>query len=103
MSASSPFHYSEGVLTLSLHVQPGAARTAPAGKYGESALKLKISAPARDGKANRACQKFFSDLLGIPLARVTLIRGAGSRDKVIRIDSLNHEEMRKIVELWELD
>jgi uncharacterized protein len=71
-----------GGWALSLHVQPGAKRSAAAGLHGER-LKLRIAAPAVDGRANDALVAFVAERLGVPKARVAVARGERSRDKVV--------------------
>ena len=67
---------------LALHVQPGAKRSAAAGLHGER-LKLRIAAPAVDGRANDALVAFVAERLGVPRTRVALARGEHSRDKLV--------------------
>lgn len=67
-------------VSLSVHVQPKASRTRIAGLHGE-ALKLCITSPPVDGKANGAVIEFFAKLFKIPRAAVTLASGEASRDK----------------------
>lgn len=74
----------DGRIVLTLHVQPGARTTGPAGRHGE-ALKLKIAAPAADNKANEALTGFLQRSLGIPRAGIRIAHGASSRQKVIEI------------------
>jgi uncharacterized protein (TIGR00251 family) len=67
---------------LALHVQPGAKRSAAAGLHGER-LKLRIAAPAVDGRANDALIAFVATTLGVPKARVAVAKGERSRAKLI--------------------
>jgi hypothetical protein len=67
-------------VSLSVHVQPKASRTRLAGLHGE-ALKLCITSPPVDGKANAAVIQFFAKLFKIPKAAVILASGEASRDK----------------------
>jgi hypothetical protein len=69
-------------VSLAVHVQPKASRTRIAGLHGE-ALKLCITSPPVDGKANAAVIQFFAKLFKIPRAAVTLASGEASRDKRI--------------------
>ena len=69
-------------VSLSVHVQPKASRTRIAGLHGE-ALKLCITSPPVDGKANAAVIQFFAKLFKIPKAAVILASGEASRDKRI--------------------
>jgi uncharacterized protein (TIGR00251 family) len=71
-------------LELSLHVQPGARRTALAGEHG-GRLKLAVRAPATDGRANQAVLALVAEVAGVPQRAVELVSGAGARDKRVRI------------------
>lgn len=72
------------VLTLTLHIQPGAKRTDVAGLHGE-ALKIRLAAPPIEGRANEALLKFIAESFGVPLRQVELKQGGQSRHKVVAI------------------
>ena len=67
-------------ISLFIHVQPKSSRTRIAGLHGD-AVKLCITAPPVDGKANAAVIRFFAKLFKIPKASVTIAAGETSRDK----------------------
>ena len=71
-------------LTLTLHVQPGARRSEIAGVHGE-ALRIRLAAPAVEGKANAELVRFLGEAFGVPLRQVILVRGETSRQKVVRV------------------
>ena len=73
-------------LVLSLHVQPGAQRDALAGPHGDR-LKVRVRAPASDGRANRRLIEFLAGHCGVPRSSVSLLSGAGARFKRVRIRS----------------
>lgn len=70
--------------TLAVHVQPGAKRSAVAGLHGER-LKLRIAAPALDGRANDALVAFVAETLGIARSRVAVAKGVQSREKLLAV------------------
>lgn len=73
-------------LDLLLYIQPGASKTAWAGTFGEpTRLKLKISAPPRDGEANEAVLAFVAQELKLKKHEVELLRGEKSRLKDVRL------------------
>jgi uncharacterized protein len=74
-----------GGWAIALHVQPGAKRSAPAGLHGER-LKLRIAAPAVDGRANDALIAFVAERLGVAKARIAVARGERSRDKLVVVN-----------------
>lgn len=71
---------------LALHVQPGARRDEYAGRHGER-IKLRIAAPATEGRANRRLLRFLAAEFGVAPARVRLLSGAHGRDKRVRIEA----------------
>ncbi len=81
------------VLTLTLHIQPGAKRTEVAGLHGE-ALKLRLAAPPVEGRANEALLKFIAASFDVSLRQVELKQGAQSRHKVVAITGSKVEPER---------
>lgn len=78
----------EGLL-LELRVQPGARRAGIVGLEtrddGQVRLKLKVTAPPEDGKANAAVIALLAKALGVAKRDLVLLRGASGRDKTLRI------------------
>ena len=84
------------VVTLTLHVQPGAKRSEIGGLHGE-ALKIRLAAPPVEGRANDALLKFIAKLFDVPLRQVELLQGGQSRHKVVAIagSKVEPEELLK--------
>lgn len=49
-------------------------------------VQIRVTAAPEDGKANRAVQKLLAKALGVAPSRLTLLRGASSREKLFRLD-----------------
>jgi uncharacterized protein (TIGR00251 family) len=81
-------------VTFAVKVQPRAKKNAITGELGE-ALKLALTSPPVDGRANEACIQFFANLLDVPRASVTIASGETSRSKVIRVAGLSADEVRR--------
>ncbi len=90
----------EGV-SFALRVQPRASRNAVVGEVGD-ALKISLTAPPVEGKANAACIEFLAELLGVTRASVTIAAGESGRNKVIRVAGMAAQDVRRRIEL-ELD
>ena len=73
-----------GGVTLSVKVHPRARKNAITGVVGD-ALKLALTAPPVEGKANEACIKFLAEFLQVPRSSVTIAAGESSRQKLIRV------------------
>ena len=80
-------------ITFAVKVHPRAKENAITGAVGD-ALKLALTAPPVDGKANAACVEFFAKLLNLPRSSVTIAAGQTSRSKVIRVAGLTAQQVR---------
>ena len=78
---------------MRLRVAPNARKSEVAGVPG-AALKVKIAAPARDGRANEALLAFIAEKLGVARRDVALMSGEKSRDKTIAVEGLEEAEVR---------
>ena len=72
------------VLTLRVHVVPGARRTALDGIHGDR-LKIRLAARPVDGEANAALREFIAASFGVPKRNVSLTSGTTSRTKTLRV------------------
>ncbi len=93
MSASAP-RESAPSCTLEIKAVPNAPRSAVVGWLG-AALKVKVHAPALEGRANDELCSFLADALAVPRRAVTLLRGDTSRQKVVRLDGLTLAEAKR--------
>jgi uncharacterized protein (TIGR00251 family) len=84
--------------TLKVRLQPRAARDEIVGERA-GALLVRLTAPPIEGRANEALCRLLARRLGVPPTRVTLLRGAKSRDKVIRIEGLSSAEIQQTLGL----
>ncbi len=73
-------------LILQIRVQPRASRDALAGVMGDH-LKIRLTAPPVEGRANEHLIAYLAKLFGVPLRDIVLERGKTSKRKVLRIRS----------------
>ena len=83
---------------LAVRVQPGARTEGLVGRLADGTLKLRVTAAAEDGRANRAVEALLAVVLGVKRARVRVIRGAASRAKTIEIDGLDEAAVAARIE-----
>jgi uncharacterized protein (TIGR00251 family) len=74
--------------TFHVKVHPRAKKNAITGEVGD-ALKLALTAPPVEGRANQACIAFFAEILNVPRSSVTIAAGDSNRNKVIRVRGLS--------------
>jgi uncharacterized protein (TIGR00251 family) len=79
---------------LPVRAQPGARRTAVLGEQA-GALKIAISAPPTEGRANKALIEAIREALGLKRSQVELLSGETSRDKRILIRGLTLEALQQ--------
>ena len=80
-----------GGCTISVRVHPGAKRNAITGTH-DGAVKISLTTPPTDGRANQALIAFLAERLNIPRASIDLIAGATSRTKTLRLTGITAEE-----------
>jgi uncharacterized protein len=89
-----PLNQSAKGITFAVKVHPSARKNAITGTVGD-ALKLALTAPPVEGKANQAVIEFFADLFEIPRSSVTIASGETSRNKVVRVSSVNKQMVQE--------
>jgi uncharacterized protein len=88
--------YNASMATLRVHIVPNAKIDNVVGQHG-GAIKIKLRAPAVEGKANAALRCFLADQLNISKRAIILEHGQRSRDKVIRIDCMSEQDVRALL------
>jgi uncharacterized protein len=92
------FQESPTGVTFAIKVQPRAKKNAIHSVMGD-ALKVSLTAPPVDNKANKACVEFFAKLLKVPRSSITIAAGQTSRNKVIRVAGLSAKEVESRLSL----
>jgi uncharacterized protein len=78
--------------TLAVRVHPGARKVGVTGVHAD-AVKIALTAPPVDGKANEALIAFLAEALRLPRARIAIVVGATSRAKLVRITGKSAAEV----------
>ncbi len=86
----------DGTLSLLVRVQPKASANRVSGLHGD-ALKICITAPPVDGKANAALTRFLADFFGLRRSAVNLQSGGGSRDKRFLLSGISLTDAQKTI------
>ena len=82
------------VVKLRIHVVPNAKQDKIAGEHA-GAIKIKLRAPAVEGKANARLRGFLAERLHLAERAIVLEHGDKSREKIVRIDELSEPEVRR--------
>lgn len=84
---------SDGSVLLAVYVQPKASRNSVCCLHGGS-VKIAVTAPPVDGRANKAITAFLAKFLGCAKKDIELRSGASARRKIFRITGMPLEELR---------
>jgi len=85
-------------ISFKVKVQPKASRNGFAGLY-QDALKIRLTAPPVEGKANKALIDFLADWLGVKKSQVEIVSGQLSKIKIIKVVGEGSNLMKRIQEL----
>lgn len=88
---------SDETVRLRIRVAPGAARTELAGRH-DGSWKVRVNAPPEKGRANDAVLDLLAHRLGLARRNVSLVRGHGSRDKLVELRGLGRLEAERRLE-----
>ena len=91
-----PIRETETGVVFRIWVVPRASRCEPAG-IQDDALKLRITAPPVEGKANEACIALLAELLGVKKAQVAIIAGHASRMKTVAVEGVKAKEIAALI------
>jgi uncharacterized protein (TIGR00251 family) len=84
----------EAAVTLKIYLHPRASRDAICGLRGD-AIKVKVTAPPVEGKANMALQRFIAEKLNLSASQVEIMAGIRSRQKILRISGISRAAVEK--------
>jgi uncharacterized protein len=79
---------------VDLRVQPRSRKNEIAGERS-GALLVRVTAPPVDGRANDAVCRLIAKRLGVPPSRVSIVRGGSSRDKLVEVEGIDDDELRR--------
>jgi uncharacterized protein (TIGR00251 family) len=79
---------------LRVRLQPGTKHSEIVGFQGE-VLRVRVTAPPHEGRANLALIELLADALDIPKSSITIVHGHTSRDKLLAIAGLTMEQVRE--------
>ena len=81
---------------LTVRVHAGSRRDAVTATE-QGALVVHVTAPALEGRANRAVRRLLAKRLGVAPTRLSIVRGEHARDKVIELDGVEPDELEELL------
>jgi len=83
----------DGIVSFTVRLQPRASRDEIAGEY-QDGLKIRLTAPPVDGRANEALRQLLATRLKVPLAAVRIASGERSRTKRVEVHGVTAAMIR---------
>jgi uncharacterized protein (TIGR00251 family) len=80
---------------LAIRVTPRASRDEIVEVLSDQTIKIRLTAPPVEDKANTALIAFLSEVLGVPKANIEIVAGQSGRDKLVSILDIESEEVHK--------
>jgi uncharacterized protein len=99
--SSRDFHLHDGQkgAAIALRVTPRASKNEIVEVLNDGTVKIHLTAPPVEGKANEALLKFLAEILDVPISRLDIVAGAGGRDKLVAVTDMDATMLhKKIVE-----
>lgn len=97
MNRSVQFHQGAKGVAFAVRVIPKGGRNELVEIMDNGCLKVKVSAPAIEGKANDALIMFFSELFKVKPSKIEVIAGNHSRNKIISIMDIDPEQAERVI------
>jgi uncharacterized protein (TIGR00251 family) len=77
---------------LAIRVTPRAARNEIVEILPDQTIKVRLTAPPVEGKANEALIEFLAEVLGVAKSRIEIVAGVTGRDKLVTIMDMRSED-----------
>jgi uncharacterized protein (TIGR00251 family) len=85
-------------IILKIYLQPKSSKNEIVGPYRDG-IKVKVTAPPTEGKANNVLIRFLAKELSISPSRIEILKGLHSREKTLKISGMVNQELRKKLQI----
>ena len=89
------FHNGQGGAALAIRVTPRARRNEVAEVMEDGTIRIRLTAPPVEGKANRELIKFLSKILDVPSSYISIVAGETGRDKLVSVLNIPPAEVQR--------
>lgn len=93
------FHLHDGKkgAALAIRVTPRASRNEIVEILSDGTVRIRLTAPPVEDKANQALVKYLADILAVTPSRIEIVAGATGRDKLVSILDMDAEDVHRII------
>ena len=92
------YEVSESNTTLTIRVIPRAKKSEISQVLDDGTIKIRLTAPPVEGKANQALVKLLADKFRIPSSNIEIISGKKGRNKVVLLEGINEKTAQMMIE-----
>jgi hypothetical protein len=85
-------------IILKVYLQPKSSKNEIVGPYRDG-IKVKVTAPPTEGKANNVLIRFLAKELSVSPSRIEILKGLHSREKTLKISGMVNQELRKKLQI----
>lgn len=89
------FHDGKSGAAITVRVTPRARSNEIVEVLSDLTVKIRLTAPPVEGKANKALINFLSDILDLPKSRIEIVAGETGRDKIVSILEADSDVIHK--------
>lgn len=91
------FHDGKKGAAISIRVTPRARKNEIVEVLSDLTVKIRLTAPPVEGKANKELVKFLSEVLGAPKSDIEIVAGQTGRDKIVSILDVDSDTVHKLL------
>ncbi len=88
-------HHGKGGAALAVRVTPRSAHNEISGVLEDGTVKVRLTAPPVEGKANEALVRFLADILGVAPSKIEIVAGETGRDKLVTVLDLDSDTVNE--------
>ena len=93
------FHLHDGQkgAALAIRITPRARKNEIVDVLNDGTVKIRLTAPPVEGKANQALVEFLSEVLGVPASKIEIVAGTTGRDKLVSIVGMDPATVHELI------
>jgi uncharacterized protein len=95
MDSKHYFNNGKSGSAITVRISPHSKRNEISGILSDGTIKIRLAAPAEEGKANAALIKYLAQLFKIPVSNIEIVGGRNSRTKLVTITDLDSDSVQE--------
>jgi hypothetical protein len=88
-------HSGKSGAAITIRVTPRMAKNEIHDIMDDGTVKIRLTAPPVDGKANKELVRFLSEILDVPIVSIEIIAGLTGHDKIVSIVDMDSDQVQQ--------